>query len=201
MSPCLLWTCPSSVSWWGLGNGDDKCMIAMPVGMSIKLFHCQSVFRVHYSFYFTITLSTQNRGMMNGHISCIRWAQQRDYTRAVPPGGRERGRTDMLASASCLFPMCVPNHSGVSDSLWPHGDSPGKNTGVGCHTLLQGIIPTQGSNPGLPHCGWILYRLSHQGNPQILEWVACPFSRGTSWPWNWTRVSCIAGRSFTTVLV
>ena len=107
MSPCLLWTCPSSVSWWGLGNGDDKCMIAMPVGMSTKLFHCQSVFRVHYSFYFTITLSTQNRGMMNGHISCIRWAQQRDYTRAVPPGGRERGRTDMLASASCLFPMCV----------------------------------------------------------------------------------------------
>ena len=46
-----------------------------------------------------------------------------------------------------------------------HGDSPGKNTGVGCHALLQGIFPTQGSNPGLPHCRWILYCLSHQGSP------------------------------------
>ena len=46
-----------------------------------------------------------------------------------------------------------------------HGDSPGKNTGVGCHFLLQGIFPTQGSNPGLPHCRQILYRLSHQGSP------------------------------------
>ena len=34
-------------------------------------------------------------------------------------------------------------------------DSPGKNTRVGCHALLQGIFPTQGSNPGLPHCRWI----------------------------------------------
>ena len=53
-----------------------------------------------------------------------------------------------------------------------HGDSPGKNTRVGCHTLLQGIFPTQGLNPRLPHCRWILYQLSHQGNPRILEWVA-----------------------------
>ena len=41
-------------------------------------------------------------------------------------------------------------------------DSPGKNTGVGCHTLLQGIFPTQESNPGLSHCRQILYHLSHQ---------------------------------------
>ena len=45
------------------------------------------------------------------------------------------------------------------------GDSPGKNTGVGCHAILQGIFSTQGSNPGLPHCRWIPYRLSHQGSP------------------------------------
>ena len=43
--------------------------------------------------------------------------------------------------------------------------SPGKNTGVSCHFLLQGIFPTQGSNPGLLHCRQILYRLSHQGSP------------------------------------
>ena len=40
--------------------------------------------------------------------------------------------------------------------------SPDKNTGVGCHALLQGIFPTQGSNSGLPHCRWILYHLRHQ---------------------------------------
>ena len=44
-------------------------------------------------------------------------------------------------------------------------NSPGKNTRVGCHSLLQGIFPTQVSNPGLLHCRWILYRLSHQGTP------------------------------------
>ena len=45
-----------------------------------------------------------------------------------------------------------------------HGDSPGKNAGVGCHSFLQGIFPTQGLNPGLPHCRWILYQLNHQGS-------------------------------------
>ena len=44
-------------------------------------------------------------------------------------------------------------------------DFPGKNTGVGCHFLLHGIFPTQGSNPGLSHCRQILYRLSHQVSP------------------------------------
>ena len=60
------------------------------------------------------------------------------------------------------------------------GDSLGKNTGVGCHALLQGIFPTQESNPGLSHCRQILYYLSHQGSPKILEWVAYPFPRGSS---------------------
>ena len=47
-------------------------------------------------------------------------------------------------------------------------DSPGQNTGVGGRSLLQGIFPTQGSNPGLPHCRQILYHLSHQGSPQYI---------------------------------
>ena len=65
------------------------------------------------------------------------------------------------------------NHPVLSDSLRPHGlqparllsswNSPGKNTGVGCHSLLQGIFLTQGSNLGLLHCRQILYLLSHQG--------------------------------------
>ena len=47
------------------------------------------------------------------------------------------------------------------------------------YPLLQGIFPTQGSNPGLSHCREILYQLSHQGSPRILKWVAYPFSRGS----------------------
>ena len=65
------------------------------------------------------------------------------------------------------------------------------------NSLLQGIFPTQRSNPGLLHCRQILYQLNHRGSSRILEWVAYPFSRGSSWPRNWTRVSCIAGRFFT----
>ena len=48
-----------------------------------------------------------------------------------------------------------------------HGDSPGKNNGVGCHVLLQGIFPTQVLNPGLLHCRWILYQLSYLGSPCV----------------------------------
>ena len=76
-------------------------------------------------------------------------------------------------------------------------NSPGQNTGVGSRSLLQVIFLTQGSNPGLSHCRRILYCLNHQGSPRILEWVAYPFSRGSSWPRNRTGVSCIAGRLFT----
>ena len=96
------------------------------------------------------------------------------------------------------------SRSVMSNSLQPHGlyspwNSPGWNTGVGSRSLLQGIFPTQGSNPGLPHCRQILYQLSHQGSPRILEWVAYPFSRESSLPGNRTGVSCIAGGFFTSV--
>ena len=80
-----------------------------------------------------------------------------------------------------------------------HGpwNSPGQNTGVSSFSLLQGIFPIQGSNPGLPHCRQILYQLSHKGSLRILEWVAYPFSSRSSPPRNQTGVSCIAGRFFT----
>ena len=60
-----------------------------------------------------------------------------------------------------------------------------------------GIFLTQGSKPGLLHCGQVLYQLSHQGSPRILEWVTYPFSSRSSWLSNWTGVSCIAGGFFT----
>ena len=61
--------------------------------------------------------------------------------------------------------------------LWPHGlyslwNSPGQNTGVGSFSLLQRIFPTQGSNPGLLHCGQILYQLSHEGSQfTVFFWI------------------------------
>ena len=89
--------------------------------------------------------------------------------------------------------LCDPMDCGPPGSS-VHEDSPGKNTGVGCHVLLQGVFPTQGLNPGLPHCTWFLYHLSHQGSQWILDWVAYPFSRGR--PRNQTGISCIAGGFF-----
>ena len=123
------------------------------------------------------------------------------------------------------------SRSFVSDSLWFHGlqslwNSPIQNTEVGSLSLLQGIFPTQGWNPGFPHCRRILYQLSHKGskvkvaqscltlcNPmdcslpgssiheilqaRILEWVAIPFSGRSSQPTNQTQVSHIAGGFFT----
>ena len=127
-------------------------------------------------------------------------------------------RINQMSNTSCLIqPASWPStwlsdyeievkwsesHTVVSDSLWSHGlyslwNSPGKNTGVGSLSLLQGIFPTQGLNPGLLHCGQILYQLSHKRSPRILEWVAYPFSRRSSQPRHRTGVSCIAGRFFT----
>ena len=61
-----------------------------------------------------------------------------------------------------------------TNSLGPRGlfsswNSLGQNTGVGSLSLLQGIFPTQGSNPGLPQCRWILHQLSHKGSMERLS--------------------------------
>ena len=77
--------------------------------------------------------------------------------------GFSQGRAVLCLVAQSCLTLCDPmNRSPPGSSV--HGDSPGKNTGVGCHAFLQGILPTQGSNPGLPHCRWILYHLGHQGS-------------------------------------
>ena len=65
-----------------------------------------------------------------------------------------------LITQSCAI-LCNPMDSSLPGSS-VHGDSPGKNTAVGCHTLLQGIFPSQGLNPGLMHCRQILYHLSYR---------------------------------------
>ena len=123
-------------------------------------------------------------------VSCI---AGRVFTTA-PPGKPMISTWKWKWSRSVESPLCNPMNyivHGILQALaWVA-------IGVGSHSLFQGIFPTQGSNPGLLHCRWILYQLSHQGNLRILEWAAYPFSSGSSWPRNWTRVSCIAGRFFT----
>ena len=64
--------------------------------------------------------------------------------------------------------LCHPIDCSLTGSS-VHGDSPDKNTGVGCPALLQGIFPAQRSNPGLLHCGQILYSLSHQALNQVSQ--------------------------------
>ena len=75
-----------------------------------------------------------------------------------------------LCVALCLVTQLCPTLCDPMDCSPPgssaHGDSPGKSIGVGCHALLQGILPTEGSNPGLLHCSQILYHLSHQGDSE-----------------------------------
>ena len=118
----------------------------------------------------------------------------------------------------------------IVHELYSPWNSPGQNTRVGSLSLLKGIFPIEGLNPGLPHCRWILYQLSYQGSlekviwwqsevkvtqscltlcdpmdytvhgnllARILEWVAIPFSRGSSRPWDRTQVSRLAGEFFT----
>ena len=84
-----------------------------------------------------------------------------------------QARTRRNRGQSSFSVLCVRSRSVESNSLRPLGlqpttllcpwDSSGKNPGVGCHFLLQGIFPIQGSNLGLLNCRWILYHLSHWG--------------------------------------
>ena len=95
----------------------------------------------------------------------------------------------------------------VSNSLWQHGlQSPRLlwPWGFTRQEYWSGLpfpslrdLPNPGTELHLPHCRWILYCLSHQGSPRILEWVAYPFFRGSYWPRNWIGVLCIARGFFT----
>ena len=103
------------------------------------------------------------------------------------------GQPELQVCVSCDNGSESESRSVASSSWRPHGlyspwSSPGQNTGVGNLSLLQGVFATQGLNPGLPHCRWILYQQSHKGSPRILQWVVYPFSSGSSQPRNQDNV-------------
>ena len=120
--------------------------------------------------------ATNLRPGLHGKI-CQQWGQGSERVKDEKTLSRDRGpagpqSTPLLRfhadfSLCLVAPVitlcdrmdCSPPGSSV------HVDSSGKNTGVGCRTLFQGIFPTQGSNPGLAHCRQIFYRLSYQGSP------------------------------------
>ena len=119
-----------------------------------------------------------------------------------PSAGSGEGTEVVNCSYMCMLSffsrvqLCVTPWTVAPRPLCPW-NSPDKNTGVGCHARLQGIFPIQGSNPGLPRCRQILYSLSHQGSQEY--WSGYPIcSPGEySWPRSQIRISCIAGRFFT----
>ena len=93
------------------------------------------------------------------------------------------------------------SHSAVSvqcHGLYSPWNSPGQNPGVGSLSLLQGIFPTQGSNPDLPHCRRTLYQLNHRENLRIY-WSGEPIPSAVNLSNQGIKpgVSCIAGGFFT----
>ena len=104
----------------------------------------------------TFNVQNINQGA-HGINTCRRQGKRRRQ-------GLTEGATELLCvclvAQSCLTLCHTIDCSLPGSSV--HGDSPVKNTGVGCHALLQGIFPTEGLNPGLLHCRWILYQLSYQ---------------------------------------
>ena len=94
------------------------------------------------------------------------------------------GAGHLPLSIPCDLPLTSESRSVVSNSLPPHGlysplNSPGQKTGVGSPSLLQGVFPTQGSNPCLPHCRQIFLLAEPQGKPKnngvgtlsLLQWI------------------------------
>ena len=79
-----------------------------------------------------------------------------------------------LTQSSVNYIYYVVHHI-PSTYIYSPWNSPGQNTGAGSLSLLQGSFPTQGSNPGIPHCRRILYQLSHRGSP-LIEWEENNFS-------------------------
>ena len=109
---------------------------------------------------------------------------------------------DILAFFKIVKVSESESPSVLSDSLRPHGlyslwNSPGQTARMSSLSLLQGNLLNPGIEPGSPTLQADSLPAEPQGSPRILEWVAYPFSRGSSQSRNRTRVSCFAGRFFT----
>ena len=96
-----------------------------------------------------------------------RWCHPTNLSSVIPFSSCLQSFPASGCAVLCLVAQSSPTLCNPMDSLGSsmHGDFPGKNTWVVCYALLQEIFPTQGLNPDLPHCRWILYHLIYQGSP------------------------------------
>ena len=104
---------------------------------------CYCTKEKHSSHWLTLITSQSKRCYSPKRRSCAHLVNQVSVSRSVVPDS-------------------LPSHGLQPTRLLCPWDFPGKDTGVGCHFLLQGIFPTQGSNPGLLYCRQILYQLSYK---------------------------------------
>ena len=106
-----------------------------------------------------------------------------------------KSRDDILLTKVYTVKVKSESHSVMSNTLWRYGlyslwNPPGQNTGVGSLSFLQGIFPTQGSNPGLPHCRRILHQLSHQGSPYVVKAMVFPVAMYDCESWTIKEAEC-----------
>ena len=127
------------------------------------------------------------------------WFKEKKIHRFYKVWYRQVAMTPSVHPHPIWSPSCLLGGLYLLASYSKAWNSPGQNTAVCSCCLLQGISQPkdgiQASHSAV--VGILLYHLTDQGSPRILEWVACPFSRGSSRPRNWSRVSCISGGFFT----
>ena len=172
---------------------------------SIRVFSNESVLRIrwpkYWSFSFNISPSNEHPGLISFRMDWLDLLAFQGTLKSLLQYHSSKASilwhsaffTVQLSHPYMTTQSCPALCNPMDYSPW---NFPGQNTGVDSLSLLQGIFPTQGSNPGLQHCRQILYQLSYKRSPRILEWVAHPFSRGSSWPRNQTRVSSTSGAFF-----
>ena len=128
---------------------------------STRVFSTESFLCIRWPKYwsFSISPSSEYSGLISLRI---------DWFDLLGVQGTLRSLLQYYSSNASAFAPCFLYGSPLTSihDYWKNHsfDWTGKNTGVGCYALLQGIFPTQGSNPGLLHCWWILYHLGHQGS-------------------------------------
>ena len=155
---------------------DNKCMVSfqqqivvipIPFSNSPTWAQCPAI-PLNSDTNYPELVQTQVKGSVpkdHPHFRC----QSQVLGPRLPALGYKLSGSHYPLSVLCLVAQSCPTLCDHMDCSLPgssvHGDSPGKNTGVGCHALLQGMFPSWESNPGLPHCRPILCYLSHQGSP------------------------------------
>ena len=144
---------------------NERVKRSCPKGeVQVKKERSQETFHFYYRIFSTCTPLPQTPKTLCKKMKQINW-QVDNRTRQLSLQGWLsviwwKMKVKVLVTLSCLTvtPWTIDHQA-------PPGNFSGKNTGVGCHSFFQGIVPIQVSNPGLPQCRQILYHLSHQGSP------------------------------------